>query len=71
MPHKFNARCRHKFAKKRYRITNWSRYIESLRQRGDVTVWLSPEVEAEWRAGRPACVFRSRDHDISDSQHGL
>ncbi len=52
MPHKFNASFRHKFEKKRYRVTNWSRYNESLRQRGDVTVWLSPEVEAEWRAER-------------------
>ena len=52
MPHKFNALRRHKFEKKRYRITNWPSYNESLRQRGDVTVWLSPEVEAAWRAER-------------------
>ena len=52
MPHKLNASVRHKFEKKRYRITNWSRYNESLRQRGNVTVWLSPEVGAEWRAER-------------------
>jgi hypothetical protein len=52
MPHKFNASLRHKFEKKRYRVTNWSSYNESLRQRGDVTVWLSPDVEAGWRADR-------------------
>jgi len=52
MPHKFNAPRRHKFEKKRYRITNWPSYNESLRQRSDVTVWLSPEVEAAWRAER-------------------
>lgn len=52
MPHKFNAGRRHKFDKKRYRITNWSDYTESLRQRGDVTVWLSREVECAWRAER-------------------
>ena len=52
MPHKFNASGRHKFVKKRYRVTNWASYNESLRQRGDVTVWLNPEVEAEWRAER-------------------
>ncbi|MEP3329572.1 IS5 family transposase [Sedimentitalea sp.] len=52
MPHKFNAPRRHKFAKKRYRVTNWSSYNECLRQRGDVTVWLSPEVEDGWRAER-------------------
>jgi hypothetical protein len=52
MPHKFNDARRHKFEKKRYRISNWPQYNESLRQRGDVTVWLSPEVEAAWRAER-------------------
>jgi hypothetical protein len=52
MPHKFNASRRHKFAKKRYRVTNWSSYNESLRQRGDVTVWMSPEVEDGWHAER-------------------
>lgn len=52
MPHKFNASRRHKFEQKRYRITNWPDYNESLRQRGDVTVWLSDEVEADWRTER-------------------
>ena len=50
MPYKFNDARRHKFEKKRYRITNWAVYNESLRQRGDVTIWLSGEVEAAWRA---------------------
>jgi hypothetical protein len=52
MPHKFNDARRHKFEKKRYRVSNWPDYNESLRQRGDVTIWLSPEVEAAWRAER-------------------
>jgi hypothetical protein len=52
MPHKFNASVRHTFEKKRYRVTNWSIYNESLRERGSVTFWLSPEVEADWRAER-------------------
>ncbi len=52
MPHKFNDARSHKFEKKRYRITNWAVYNESLRQRGDVTVWLSAQVEALWRAER-------------------
>ena len=50
MPYKFNDARRHRFEKKQYRITNWPAYNESLRQRGDVTVWLSSEVEALWRA---------------------
>ncbi len=52
MPHKFKDARSHKFEKKRYRITNWAVYNESLRQRGDVTVWLSAQVEALWRAER-------------------
>ena len=52
MPHKFNATRRHKFEKKRYRVTNWPAYNKSLRQRGDVTVWLHPDVADAWDAGR-------------------
>ena len=52
MPHKFNATRRHKFEKKRYRVTNWPAYNKSLRQRGDVTVWLHPDVAGAWDAGR-------------------
>ncbi len=52
MPHKFNASCRHKFAKRQYRVTNWSTYNEGLRRRGDVTIWLSPDVEAGWYSER-------------------
>ena len=52
MPYQFNDARRHKFEKKRYRITNWPAYNESLRQRGDVTIWLSDEVEAAWHAER-------------------
>ena len=52
MPYKFNDAGRHKFEKKQYRISNWAVYNERLRQRGDVTVWLSLQVEALWRAER-------------------
>ena len=38
MPHKFNTSRRHKFAKKKYRVTNWCGYNESLRNRGDLDV---------------------------------
>ena len=40
MPHKFNAARRHKFDKAQYRVINWAEYNESLRQRGDLTIWL-------------------------------
>jgi hypothetical protein len=32
MPHKFNASRRHKFEKKRQKVTNWRVYNEGYRQ---------------------------------------
>jgi hypothetical protein len=52
MPHKFNAARRHKFEKKRYRVTNWAMYNESLRQRGDLTVWFNSDTLKLWAAPR-------------------
>ncbi len=39
MPHKFNAARRHKFDTAQYRVISWAEYNESLRQRGDLTIW--------------------------------
>jgi hypothetical protein len=52
MPHKFNASRRHKFEKKRQKVTTWRVYNEGLHQRGDVTIWLSAEVEDKWPADK-------------------
>lgn len=52
MPHKFNAARRHKFAKKKYRVTNWREYNESLRNRGDLTLWISSDMKHHWVATR-------------------
>ena len=52
MPHKFNSSRRHKFDAKRYKSINWPEYNEILRQRGDVTVWLSEDVVDTWRADK-------------------
>ncbi|SDR45427.1 IS5 family transposase [Pseudovibrio sp. Tun.PSC04-5.I4] len=52
MPHKFHASRRHKFDKKKYRVTNWRDYNESLRNRGDLTIWVSREIGKEWSAQR-------------------
>ena len=52
MPHKFNASRRHKFAKKRYRVTNWAEYNESLRNRGDLTIWITDDGLTHWIAPR-------------------
>ena len=37
--------------KKKYRVANWPAYDRSLVRRGDVTLWLGPEVSA---ASEPA-----------------
>ena len=52
MPHKFNADRRHKIAKQKFQVTNWAAYNESLRQRGDLTVWVSDEALCLWSASR-------------------
>ena len=54
MPHKFNASRRHKFDKVQYRVINWAEYNESLRQRGDLTIWVSEEAQSVWSAPRRA-----------------
>ena len=44
--------CRHKFAKKKYWVTNWCGYNESLRNRGDLTVWITGDARKHWAAPR-------------------
>ena len=52
MPHKFKAARRHKFDKAQYRVINWAEYNESLRQRGNLTIWVSDEAQSMWSAPR-------------------
>ncbi len=52
MPHKFNDARRDKFPKAKYRVTNCSKYNESLRRRGDVTIWVSEDVVENWASPR-------------------
>ena len=47
-----NASRRHKFDKAQYRVINWAEYNESLRQRGDLTIWVSDEAQSVWSAPR-------------------
>ena len=50
MPYKANDPRRHKIPKARDRINNWPVYEAALRNRGDLTVWVTPEALA---AGHP------------------
>jgi len=47
MPYKHNEARKHKFEKAKYKVTNWPKYNEALRQRGNITVYISDEVLAE------------------------
>ena len=64
MPHKFNAARRHKFDKVQYRVINWAEYNESLRQRGDLTIWVSEEAQSVWSA--PCRTSRGGQRRYSD-----
>ena len=33
-----------------YRVNNWREYEQAVRNRGDLTLWMSPEAIAAWRA---------------------
>ena len=53
---KYPKRSQYKYAKSRYRIRNWPEYEAGLRNRGDLTVWLSDAALHAWRApasGKP------------------
>lgn len=50
MPYKFNDARRDKIPKGKYRVTNWSAYNESLRRRGDLTIWIADDVAQNWAA---------------------
>jgi Transposase DDE domain len=52
MPHKFNSARRDKIARQKHRVTNWAEYNESLRRRGDLTIWVSEDAQAQWSAAR-------------------
>jgi Transposase DDE domain len=56
MPYKHNEPRRHKIPKARYRVENWREYDAALRDRGSLTVWVTPEAIADWhpaKTGRP------------------
>ena len=64
MPHKANVAQRHKIPKARYRIKNWSVYDAALRDRGDLTLWVTPAALAAWHP--PRIGQRGRSPTYSD-----
>ena len=41
---------RHPEYKTAYRVKNWREYEQSWRDRGDITLWITPEAISAWRA---------------------
>jgi Transposase DDE domain len=64
MPYRVNEARRHKFAKARYRVSNWGEYDQALQNRGSLTVWVTPEAIAAWQA--PPTGQRGRSPFYSD-----
>ncbi|HEX2172572.1 MAG TPA: IS5 family transposase [Dehalococcoidia bacterium] len=64
MPYKANDPRRHKIPKARDRINNWPVYEAALRNRGDLTVWVTPEALAAWHP--PQTGQRGRSPTYSD-----
>jgi len=50
MPNKHNDARRHHIPKMKFKVTNWSDYEAGLRRRGSLTLWVSDEAIAAWRA---------------------
>lgn len=50
MPFTANTAGRHHIPRQRQRVTNWPEYDAALRQRGSLTVWVTDEAIAAWRA---------------------
>ena len=64
MPYKANEARRHKIPRARYKVTNWPDYDRTLQQRGNLTVWVTPEALAAWHPPRTG--ERGRPRDYSD-----
>lgn len=50
MPFKYNQSRQHHFKNQAAHTQDWKNYNESLRRRGDITIWLSQDVIDQWYA---------------------
>ena len=53
------------------RITNWAEYDAALRQRGSLTVWVTPEAIAAWAPATTGRRGRPRDYSDVAIEAGL
>ena len=64
MPFKHNAAGRRRIGKMKFQVTNWLEYEAGLRRCGSLTLWLTPEAVASWKA--PKRKSRGGQHRYSD-----
>jgi Transposase DDE domain len=50
MPNKHNDDRRHHIPKMTFKVTKWAAYEAGLRRRGSLTLWVSADAIADWRA---------------------
>lgn len=50
MPFKHNACRRHHIGKMKFKVRNWAEHEAGLRQRGSLTLWMTPEALSSWPA---------------------
>jgi hypothetical protein len=50
MPFKLHSKCRRHVPRQRHRVTNWRDDDASLRNRGSLIIWFTPEAIAGWKA---------------------
>ena len=50
MPFKLHSKGRRHIPRQRHRVTNWREYDVCLRNRGSLTIWLTPDAIAGWKA---------------------
>ena len=76
MPYKHTSRAAARF-RKPDRVENWREYEVAPRDRGSLTVWVTPEAIAAWHPAKtwsPGAVnslFGSRDRDRRDAAAGI
>jgi hypothetical protein len=49
-PCELHSKGRRHIPRQRHRVTNWREYDASLRNRGSLTIWFTPEAIAGWKA---------------------
>jgi transposase len=67
MPYKHNESRRHKIEKSRYKVINWKEYNQALRDRGNMTVWFTPEAIEQWHPEKSG----ERGRPLEYSEHAI